>query len=271
MILTRASFRSVYLPSFSYLNVLPVSCGAIMSSGCSRWLLCLALAAWSAVTGVPVCKPVGMYDALSLPSLLLLICPILSWSAKQQWPVNKNVQTWQLFLHANFLKVEVGAAEMWINQLRITPQSLFSGPPDQSTSMFTSSLVQEWSGRVFWYAVWCHYAKWSIVLNDIANRSQHGETIPFIECDNSISGVLCLVQLHLYSSCEAEVISCLPCHRSLYEKLLHWAWLRLDAHASYPSVSKNKLKPRQPANTSATQPDWILPAMTGTRHRTMKQ
>ena len=45
-----------------------------------------------------------------------------------------------------------------INPLRITPQSLFSGPPDQSHWMFAESLIQEWSGRVFWYAAWRHYA-----------------------------------------------------------------------------------------------------------------
>ena len=46
-----------------------------------------------------------------------------------------------------------------MDPLRITPQCLFIGPPDQSTKMFTQSLIQEWSGRVFWYAPWRHYAK----------------------------------------------------------------------------------------------------------------
>ena len=45
-----------------------------------------------------------------------------------------------------------------IDHLRLTPFSLFSGPPDQSTCMFTYSLIQEWSGRVFWYVVGRHYA-----------------------------------------------------------------------------------------------------------------
>ena len=35
--------------------------------------------------------------------------------------------------------------------------SLFSSPPGQSTWMFTESLIKEWSGRVFWYAIWRHY------------------------------------------------------------------------------------------------------------------
>ena len=48
--------------------------------------------------------------------------------------------------------------DILIDPLRITPQSLSSGPPDQSTWMFLYSLIQEWSGRVFWYAAWRHYA-----------------------------------------------------------------------------------------------------------------
>ena len=36
------------------------------------------------------------------------------------------------------------------------------------------------------------------------------------------------------------------------------AWLRLDAHASYPSVSRENLKPRQPANTTATHLGWVF-------------
>ena len=42
-----------------------------------------------------------------------------------------------------------------IDPLHITPWSLFCGPPDQNTWMFTKSLIQEWLGRVFWYAAWC--------------------------------------------------------------------------------------------------------------------
>ena len=55
---------------------------------------------------------------------------------------------------------QIRAFCLWssIDQLRITPQSLFSGPPDQFTWMFLYSSIQEWSGRVFWYAVWRHYA-----------------------------------------------------------------------------------------------------------------
>ena len=45
-----------------------------------------------------------------------------------------------------------------IDLLRITPLSQVSGPPDQSTWMFPYSLIHEWSERVFWYAVWHHYA-----------------------------------------------------------------------------------------------------------------
>ena len=47
-----------------------------------------------------------------------------------------------------------------VDLLRITPQSLslFSSLPDKPTGMFTLSLIQEWSGRVFWYAAWRHYA-----------------------------------------------------------------------------------------------------------------
>ena len=45
----------------------------------------------------------------------------------------------------------------WTTPLPITPLSPFSSPPDQSTSMFMQSLIQEWSGRVFWYAACCHY------------------------------------------------------------------------------------------------------------------
>ena len=52
---------------------------------------------------------------------------------------------------------------MWpvedVGPLRIAPQSLFNGPRDQSTWMFPYNLIQEWSGRAFWYAVWRHYAK----------------------------------------------------------------------------------------------------------------
>ena len=56
-----------------------------------------------------------------------------------------------------------------IDQLRTTPLSLFCGPPDQSTWMFTYSLIQEWSGgcsgilydvitqTVYWA---CHSRKW---------------------------------------------------------------------------------------------------------------
>ena len=54
-------------------------------------------------------------------------------------------------------KTEMMISEQkYIDQLRITPQSLFSGPPDQSTWMFLYSSIQEWLGRVFWYAV-LHY------------------------------------------------------------------------------------------------------------------
>ena len=82
--------------------------------------------------------------------------------------------------------------------LRITPQSLFIGPPDQSTWMFTWSLIQEWPGRVFWYAAWRHYANgllascaitvwpccvWSPALQHTAHiaqleRTQYRSTIP---------------------------------------------------------------------------------------------
>ena len=61
---------------------------------------------------------------------------------------------WKPFWHAAL------TGWMAIDHLCITPWSLFSGPPDQSTWMFTQSLIQEWSGRVFWYAAyaWRHYA-----------------------------------------------------------------------------------------------------------------
>ena len=39
-----------------------------------------------------------------------------------------------------------------IDPLRMTPSSLFSGPPNQSIWMFTWSLIREWSERVFWHA-----------------------------------------------------------------------------------------------------------------------
>ena len=45
-----------------------------------------------------------------------------------------------------------------VDHSRITPQSLFSGPTDQFTWMFTLSLIQEWSGRVSCCAVRRHYA-----------------------------------------------------------------------------------------------------------------
>ena len=45
-----------------------------------------------------------------------------------------------------------------IDQLRITPQKLFSSPPDQSTWMSTYFLIQKWSGRVFWHVTSRQYA-----------------------------------------------------------------------------------------------------------------
>ena len=45
-----------------------------------------------------------------------------------------------------------------IDPLRITPRSCFRSPPVQSTWMFTWSLIQEWSGRVFWDTTCRHCA-----------------------------------------------------------------------------------------------------------------
>ena len=49
------------------------------------------------------------------------------------------------------------------------------------------------------------------------------------------------------------------------------AWHRLDTHASYESVSRENLKPQQPANTTATHLDWVLQAKTSIRRRAMRQ
>ena len=75
---------------------------------------------------------------------------------------------WQVITSCQSFKiVPLSVCDQWvpctfiqnsIDPLRITPQNLFSSPPNQSTWMFTQSLIQEWSGRVFWYAAWRRYA-----------------------------------------------------------------------------------------------------------------
>ena len=70
-----------------------------------------------------------------------------------------------------------------IDPFCITPLSQFGGPPGQSTWMFTKSLTQEWLGRVFWHAAWCHYANglfWSVSVSHLKFLEIRVQWIPSV-------------------------------------------------------------------------------------------
>ena len=90
---------------------------------------------------------------------VILVCGVFWWPGQSK----------HLAAGTSLFRPKIRHESMWVSQrycmflfstepTRITPQSLFSDPPYQSTWMFTKSLIQEWSGKVFWCAAWRHYA-----------------------------------------------------------------------------------------------------------------